>query len=143
MAVQHSAQRKREQMLQNPMTCCYNYPNMDFGASAGVTTHQIGGPAGMKGVLQEIGVTLTEAVLDDTLLASVAVGAIGDLDAYGDLKIPDGSLINTVVNSADDTNAILAPDIPADTCVQVTLTEGTDGTGVTGQGQPYVIIHWY
>jgi len=116
---------------------------MDFGATAGVTTHQIGGPAGMKGKLLEVGVNTTEAFLDDTAEASVQVGIIGDHDEYAKLNIADATAINVNFNSGTDTDAILEADIDAGVCIQVTLTEGTDGSGVTGQGQPYVIINWY
>ncbi len=126
-----------------PMTCMYNFPNMDFGAAAGATTHNIAGPAGRKGRLREIGVVTTEAFADDTAEAHVQVGIIGDLDEHGKLNITDLTAINTVFNSKDDTDAIIDADIAADTTVVVTLTEGTDGTGVTGQGAPYVIIDWY
>jgi len=73
----------------------------------------------------------------------VQVGIIGDLDEHAKLNITDGTAINTVFNSGDDTDAIIEADIAADACLQVTLTEGTDGSGVTGQGQPYVIIDWF
>jgi len=121
----------------------YNFAIMDFGASAGATTHQIAGPSGLVGRLVEIGVTTTEAFLDDTLEAAVELGIIGDLDAHAKLNITDATAINVVFNSGDDTDAILDADIPADTALQLTLTEGTDGSGVTGQGQPYVIIDWF
>ena len=126
-----------------PWTCMYNFPVMDFGATAGVTTHQIAGPAGKKGRLIEVGIITTEAFLDDTLEAAVEVGIIGDLDEHAKLNITDGTAINTVFNSGDDTDAIIDADISADTALQVTLTEGTDGSGVTGQGQVYVIIDWF
>ena len=127
----------------NPKTCMYNFPNMDFGATAGNTTHPIAGPAGKKGRLIEVGIISTEAFLDDATAAQVLVGIVGNTDAYAALNIADGTAINTIFNSGDDTDAIIDADIPADTTTLVTLVEGTDGTGVTGQGYPYVIIDWY
>jgi len=126
----------------NPKTCVYNFPNMDFGAAAGATTHSLGGPSGMKGRLVEVGVAATEVFVTATTLAHVQVGTSADLDAYAKLNIPTASADNTVINSGDDTDAIIDADIPADTCVHVTLTEGT-GASLTGQGYPYVIIDWY
>ena len=126
----------------NPWTCMYNFGVMDFGAAVGATTHQIAGPAGKKGRLIEVGVTLTEATVFATTLGFVRVGIIGDLDAYAELGIATAQAINTTFNSGDDTDALLEEDIPADGCIQVTLIEGT-GAGLTGQGQPYVIIDWY
>lgn len=125
----------------NPQTCMYNFPNMDFGAAAGATTHSISGPTGKKGVLKEIGVVTTEATVFATTLGHVQVGTSGDLDAYGKLNIATGTADNTTFNSADDTDAIISAQIPADTAVHVTLTEGT-GAGLAGQGYPYVIIDW-
>lgn len=120
----------------------YNFPNMDFGAASGNTVHSLGGPAGKKGKLREIGVATTEAFVTATTLAQVQVGTSADADAYGLLNIPTGSADNTVVNSTDDTDAIIAADIPAETCVHVTLVEGT-GASLTGQGYPYIIIDWF
>ena len=137
------------QYYDNPDTCTYNFALMDFGAAAGATTHRIGGPAGKKGKVREIGVAVAEAFVTVTTLAHVQVGTAADLDAYGKLNIPTGSAINTVVNSTDDTDAIIKESnsidtvtIPAETCVVITLTEGTGG-GLTGQGNPYVIIDWF
>jgi hypothetical protein len=126
----------------NPMTCMYNFALMDFGAAAGTTIHRISGPNGYKGRLKEIGVVLAEATVFATTLGFVEVGSSTDADAYGKLQIPTASAINTTVNSGDDADAIISADIAADACVLVTLTEGT-GVGLTGQGNPYVIIDWY
>lgn len=126
----------------NPMSCMYNFANMDFGAAAGTTIHRISGPTGHKGVLKEIGVVLGEATVFATTLGFVEVGSASDADAYGKLQIPTASAVNTTVNTADDTDAIISAAIAADACVLVTLTEGT-GAGLTGQGNPYVIIDWY
>ena len=126
----------------NPIHACYNFPNMDFGASSGATTHTIAGPAGKKGRLVDIAVGVTEVFETVTTLAHVQVGKSDDLDAYGKLNIPTGAADNTVVNKLDDPDAIIAADIPAETAVHVTLTEGT-GAGLTGQGYVSVYIDWY
>lgn len=125
-----------------PLHACYNFPNMDFGASAGATVHTIPGPAGKKGRLIDIAVGVTEVFETVTTVAHVQVGTSADADAYGKLNIPTGAADNTVVNKADDTDAIIAADIPADTAVHVTLTEGT-GAGLTGQGYVSVYIDWF
>ncbi len=125
-----------------PMTCMYNFVIFDFGGAVANGEHLIGGPAGKKGRLREVGVTINEVTEFATTLGIIQVGIASDTDAYGVLNIPTGSAIDTVVNSADDTDAIIAADIPADTCVQLTLIEGT-GAALTGQGAPYVIIDWY
>ena len=130
-------------MYDNPFHACYNFPEMDFGATSGATTHTIAGPAGKKGRLIDIAVGVTEAFATSTAVAHVQVGTSGDLDAYGKLNIPTGSADNTVVNSVDDSDAVIAADIPAETAVHVTLTEGTDGSSVTGKGYVSVYIDWY
>lgn len=127
----------------NPMTCMYNFPNMDFGGTSGATTHNIAGPAGKKGWLREVGVVATEVFACDATDPHVQVGIVGDLDEYAKLNIADGTADNATFNSSDDTDAIIDAAISADTTVVVTLTEGTDGATVTGQGYPYVIIDWY
>ena len=125
-----------------PIHGVYNFPNMDFGAAAGATVHTIPGPAGKKGRLIDIAVGITEATVFATTLGSVAVGTSADADAYGILNIPTGAADNTVVNKLDDTDAIIAADIPAETAVHVTLTEGT-GAALAGQGYVSVYIDWY
>lgn len=142
------------QHYDNPDTLCYNFPNFDFGGVAGDTVHSLGGPAGKKGKLREVGVATTEVFACDATNAFVKVGTSADDDAYGLLTIADLTADNTVFNSGDDTDAIIKDttstaipqptvDIPAGTNVHVTLVEGTDGTAVTGQGYPYVIIDWF
>ena len=126
----------------NPQTACHNFANMDFGAVAGDTVHYVTGPAGKKGRLKSISVAVTEAFACDATNALVHVGTIADENAYGTLTIADLTLISTAFNEGDDTDAIIAADIAADTVVMITLVEGTDGTGVTGQGHPTVIIDW-
>jgi hypothetical protein len=128
-------------MYDNPQTGIYQFASKDFGASAGVTTHSICGPAGKKGKLRDIGVAITEATVFATTLGHVQVGISTDLDAYGKLNIATGTAAQTVFNSGDDTDAIIDADIPADSVVTVTLTEGT-GAGLAGQGAPVVVIDW-
>jgi hypothetical protein len=127
----------------NPLSGVYTYPLWDFGATAGTTVKYIAGPAGMRGRLIDISIAITEAVLDDANAAHIQVGTTGDADAYAKLRIADGTAISTVFNSGNDTDAIIEADIPKDTVVMVTMTEGTDGSGVTGQGVPTVYINWF
>lgn len=130
------------QHYDNPDTYCYNFAAMDFGAAAGVTEHRIAGPAGKKGKLREIGVILSEIAAWTTTDGLVNVGTAADIDAFGLLSITTATAINTVFNTKDDTDAIIDADIPANTAVLVTLTEGTGGS-LTGIGNPYVVIDWF
>ena len=125
-----------------PIHSTYNFPNMDFGAASGVTTHSIPVPAGYKGKLKDVSVAVTEVFETVTTLGIVSVGITGTIGKYGVLNIPTGSADNTIVNGTDDTDVIVAADIPAETCVIVTLTEGT-GAALTGQGYVTVYIDWY
>ena len=127
----------------NPMTCCYNFPLMDFGATAGDTLHYITGPAGKQGRLKSISVAATEVFACSTKAANVKVGTAADPDAYGQLNVADGTADNAAFNEGDDTDAIISAAIAADTAVMITLDEGTDASAVTGQGHPTVIIDWY
>lgn len=126
----------------NPIHSTYNFPNMDFGAAAGTTVHKIAGPTGKVGRLIEVGVVITEATVFATTLGFVEVGTSADADAYAKLQIANGTANHAVFNTADDTDAIIARNITADTAILVTLTEGT-GAGLTGQGYPYVMIDWF
>lgn len=118
------------------------YGNFDFGGGAAEVL-SFRGPPGKKGKLLNIGVSVVEAFANDATVASVAVGTAADADAYGLLNIADGVADLDYYDKSDDTDAVIAANIPADQLVQVTLTNGTDGTAVTGQGIPHVVIEWY
>jgi len=126
-----------------PIHGTYNFPNYDFAETVGSsTTHSIPVPAGYKGKLKDISVALTEITAWTANLGIVQVGITGNTDAYGQLNIPTGQADNSIYNSTDDTDAIIAADIAAETCVIVTLTEATGGV-LTGQGYVTVYIDWY
>ena len=92
-----------------------------------------------KWVIVDIGVTFA----DDTLEACFNVGTSSDADAYCKLNITDGTAITDTFNIQNDTNAIIAEAIPADTQIECLPVAGTDGSGVTGQGYTYVVVEWY
>lgn len=128
----------------NPRSVCHCVGSVtDFAAGAGPYFYNFGGPKGKKGQLIDI-VVATEEIFDcDTLAAVVEVGTIADPNAYGSLTIADETADNTVVNSTDDSDAVIAPAIAADTLVVVKATEGTSSGTVTGQGRIYLFIDWY
>lgn len=126
----------------NPQSLLEKFAIMDFGAAAGVTTHYLATPAGKKGNLKDIGVVLTEVTAWTTTDGLVQLGTEADADAYAQLEIASGSLVNTNFNTGDDPDAIIDIEIPADTPLVMRLTEGTGGS-LTGQGKPYVVIDWY
>lgn len=126
----------------NPRTCCYSFPLMDFGAAAGATYYAIQGPPGHVGRIVDVGVSIQEATVFATTLGIVEVGTADDPDAYAKLNIATGQAVKTMFNTVDDTDAIISADVAADTDIVVKLTEGT-GAGLAGQGVPFVIIDWF
>ena len=113
----------------------------DFGAAG--DSLSICGPSGYKGKLLDIMLAMVgEASTADTTGIKVQVGTAADVDAYGELHA-SGVLADTDCwNSADDTDAIIAEAIPADTKIEVTLVAPTGGTPA-GKGHAYVTIEWY
>ena len=102
------------------------------------------GPKGKEGRLWDYGVEgVTEAFTADCTLS---VGTAADPDAYGDefpmnaLAIDTQRSIRSVFNehAAGFATYMLAPDIPADTPVHLTLVD--DST--TGIGNFFVVIDW-
>lgn len=128
--------------------CRVTLPNHDFGATAGVKEFSFrlpndehGRPC--QGQVVKIGVMVTEVFACDATAAFFELGTAADPDAFCKLTIADGAAAKDCFDETDDTDAIIAKNIPAGTLVEVTLTEGTDGTGVTGQGIPFVdILCW-
>jgi len=114
----------------------------DFGGGA-AEVMSIKGPAGMKGKLTHIGVSVTEVFAVDTATGKVRVGTAADNDAYGELNIADGTADEAYFSEADDTDAIISADIPADQLIEINLVNGTDGTAVTGQGRVSLRFEWY
>jgi len=74
----------------------------------------------------------------DTGEANVQLGTAADANVYAQLNIPDAAADLDFYDETDDTNAIISADIAHDTLLRVTLTNGTDGTAVTGQGIPFL-----
>lgn len=117
----------------------YPFGEIDFGAASESTS--ITGPKGKTGVLKWIHVSCTETFADGT--GDVQVGTAGDADAYA--KFALGTLADTDSASTDDattdTDAIIDPDIPADTQVEVTFTQPAAGAQ-TGKGYVTICIDW-
>ena len=107
------------------------------------TAYSFKGPTGMQGTIIDIGIEVTETFACDSLEACFNVGTSSDADAYAKLNITDGTAITDTFNIQNDTNAIIAEAIPADTQIECLPVAGTDGTSVTGQGYTYVVVEWY
>ena len=101
------------------------------------------GPTGKQGMLIDIGLHVTETFACDATEAAIQIGTSLDPDAYGKLNITDGTALTNCFNVQDDTNAIISEALPADTQIEVTVTEGTDSGTASGKGYGYVSVLWY
>ena len=101
------------------------------------------GPAGKQGILIDVGLHVTEAFADDATEAAIEIGNGSDADYYAKLNIPDGTAATDTFNVQDDTDAIIIEALPADTQIEVTVTEGTDSGTAAGKGYGYVCVLWY
>ena len=117
----------------------YNLGLHDFAAAADALA--IKGPPGKTGRLVDIGVAVTEVFNAVTTPAFVRLGTSGDADAYAELNM--GAAADTDYwNTQDDTDAIIAETLPADTQIEVALVQNTGGTP-TGIGHVHISVLWY
>ncbi len=114
----------------------------DFGAGTG-TAWSFKGPSGKQGSLKNIGVHVTETFADDSTTGKVLVGTSSDPNAYGQLEIADTTAATNVFNNQDDTNAVIADALPADTQIEVTYVQCVDSGTAAGKGYAYVEVEWY
>jgi hypothetical protein len=127
--------------------CRTTFPNFDFGGTSGaqeisfrLPNDEHGLP--MQGQVVKIGVMITEATVWTTNKGTFELGTAADPDAFCKLEIPTSSAAKDCIDETDDTDAIIAKNIPANTLVEATFTEGT-GAGLAGQGIPFVdILCW-
>ncbi len=131
---------------ENPYTVTHYGPaGVDFGTSGSSGAISFKGPAGMKGILLDVGVAnITEAFVGSTTDGQVLVGIDGTTNKYATLNVANGatSAIGDTFNTSDDTNAITDRELPADTQVEITCVVGTGGTPA-GIGTPYAVVGWY
>ena len=126
----------------NKQMLCMVWPEFDFGGGAAeVLSFRM--PTGYTGKILKIGVSITETFANDSTEANFQVGTAADNDAYAKLNIADGAADEDFYDETDDTNAILAADIPADTLIEINLTNGTDGSAVAGKGYPTLWLQIY
>lgn len=132
----------------------YQFPLYDYGAASGARVDKVKGPKGKKGRLIDYGVmNAVENFAAATNAPTVAVGTAADADAYGEeMSVVAATTLNGAVSlrtkydpriPADRTsyNALLVEeDLPADTAVCLTSTEGTGAPA--GQAYPFMLIAW-
>jgi len=107
------------------------------------TVFSFKGPTGMKGTIIDVGIEVTETFACDSTEASFQVGTTGDANAYCQLNVTDGTALTDTFNIQNDTNAIIAEAIPADTQIECTPVVGVDSGTEAGIGYPYVVVEWY
>ncbi len=120
-------------------TAVVTLPSFDFGGGA-AEVFSLRLPTGWDARLVKIGVAITETFAVDTGEANFQLGTAADPNLYAQLNIPDAAADLDFYDETDDTNAIISEDITHDTLLRVTLTNGTDGTAVAGQGIP---VLWF
>jgi len=106
------------------------------------TVFSFKGPTGMKGTIIDVGIEVTETFACDSTEASFQVGTTGDANAYCQLNVTDGTALTDTFNIQNDTNAIIAEAIPADTQIECTPVVGVDSGTEAGIGYPYVVVEW-
>jgi len=107
------------------------------------TVFSFKGPTGMKGTIIDVGIEVTETFACDSTEASFQVGTTGDANAYCQLNVTDGTALTDTFNIQNDTNAIIAEAIPANTQIECTPVVGVDSGTEAGIGYPYVVVEWY
>ena len=107
------------------------------------TVFSFKGPTGMKGTIIDVGIEVTETFACDSTEASFQVGTTGDANAYCQLNVTDGTALSDTFKIQNDTNAIIAEAIPADTQIECTPVVGVDSGTEAGIGYPYVVVEWY
>jgi hypothetical protein len=123
----------------------------DYGGASGARVDKIIGPKGKGGRLVDYGVmNIQEDFAGSSTDATIAVGNASDPDAYGnELSLDEavdavdgGYTLQSAFAVADQAanEGVTGFNLPADTAIYVTSTEGT-GTP-TGQACPYVVIDW-
>jgi len=122
-----------------------NLPLFDFGGAANeIISFRI--PKDEHGNDQQarivnVGAAITEAIATSSGNATFEVGTAEDNDAYAKLTIPDNSVDEDVIDVSDDTDAILDESIPAGTLGEINLKYGTQASGLTGQGIPFIDMY--
>lgn len=91
----------------------------------------------MQGQLVKIGVMVTETFACSTTPAAIELGIATNADEYAKLNIADEAADADCFDETDDTDAIIKDDIPADTLLEVNLTQATDASADAGKGMPF------
>ena len=127
----------------NPYCITYSYGHDNDMGNGTAIDWSFKGPTGKQGILIDVGLHVTETFADDATEANISLGTTSDPNYYAELNIPDGTAATDTFNVQDDTDAIIIQALPADTQIEVTVTEGTDSGTAAGKGYGYVCVLWY
>ena len=116
-------------------------PEFDFSFGSEVLSFRL--PTTWPARLIKIGLAVTVDFACDTTEADIQLGTAADPNAYAELNITDGTTNEDFFDETDDTNAILAADIPAGTLIEVGLNVGTDSGTAAGKGMPMFFFEMY
>lgn len=124
----------------------YDHPlvqTIDFGSVnfASATATSFKGPPGKRGRILDMGVRVTTLFTAVTTPGYFNIGTAGDADAYASMAMGTAAATDTW-NLQDDADAIIDPDLPADTQIEVSYVAPTGGSPA-GVGVPYVVVGWY
>lgn len=123
---------------ENPLLITYNLGSVNFASG---TATAIKGPPGMRGRIVDMGVRVTTTFTAVTTDGVFNVGTSADADAYAAMHMGVAAATD-FWNLQDDPDAIIEPDLPADTQIEVTYTAPTGGSPA-GVGEPQITIAWF
>lgn len=129
----------------SPLEITYCWPVLaDWGTAAPADgVYSIKGPLGMKGIVLDAGISVTEVFACDNTAAELMLGDTAGQGDYLLLVIPDATAAGDHFGTQDDVDAITGTHIPADQQVEVSVDVGVDAGTETGQGYMHFTIGWY
>lgn len=120
----------------NPRTITIPLGSVNFGTN---TASSFKLPKGLRGRLVDVSVISTTLFTAVTTGAFVNIGTTADPDAYASLGSLGALAATDTFNTVNDPEAIINPDLPADTQIEVAYVAPTGGSPA-GVGLVYVVV---
>lgn len=120
----------------NPRTLTIPLGSVNFGSNS-ASSFKL--PKGLRGRLVDVGVISTTLFTAVTTGAFVNIGTGEDPDAYASLGSLGALAATDTFNTVNDPEAIINPDLPADTQIEVAFVAPTGGSPA-GVGLVYVVV---
>ena len=120
----------------NPQTITIALGSVNFGSN-GASSFKL--PKGKRGRLVDVSVIATTSFTAVSTGAFVKIGTSADDDAYASLGSLGALAATDTFNTANDPDAIINPDLPADTQIGVVFTAPTGGSPA-GVGLVSVVV---